>query len=191
MTYLCRKDLAAVSDDLFRDILLSQCLTTLALPTSSMRQKHVLGLLLLAYVATVIAVPVPEGQEEKQKSVGEHLQEVGMWLIGGATALTLAMGGATYATSWWHRMQSAIAKDKDRQKAWNATQFREDERRNKDLEALDIVLGMSKDYADALMEVKKPQTDFDPSSIADELQAEIEKLQVKGGSETPDSESTV
>ena len=156
-----------------------------------MRQEHVLGILLVGYVATVIAVPLSDGQEHKSKSLAEHLQQAGLWLIGGATALTLAIGSATYATSWWHRMQSTIAEDKDRQKAWNATQLREDERHNRDLEALDIVLGMSKDYADALMQEKKPKTDFDPSSIADQLQAELEKLQVKGGSGTPDSESTV
>jgi len=131
----------------------------------------------LAVIAVTVAVPIERDEPPNTDSVGQHLARAGLWVMGIATALGLTIGSVTYGANWLHRYQVMQAEHQSNVTAWEASQERKDKEYEKQMEALDILLEVTRNYTD---NIGKERSEFDPFGIADRLENEVEDAEVIG-----------
>jgi hypothetical protein len=138
-----------------------------------MTSKQLLLLLFLSILATTLALPLPNDQNLNSNSLAQHLGQVGLWILGGATAIGLALGSVTYGTNWWHRFKFLQAEHLGNMTLWNATQARKEQVHQKNMEALDIILEVARNYTDSMGK----ETEFNPGDDIekDEVEMKIAK----------------
>ena len=144
----------------------------------TIRQMHTRTLFLLvilSIVATIIAIPLPDEEPENKRSLGQHLGQVGFWMFGGLAMIGMAIGGVTYGTNWWHRFKSMQAEHEGNRTAWEAARSQKEQEHLKNMEALDIILDVTRNYTDT---VGKEKAEFDPVSITKELESEVQDAQI-------------
>lgn len=141
----------------------------LFLPT--MNCKYTLLLLLQSIIATTIALPVP-GESNNEQSLGQHLGAASLWILGGIATIGMAIGGMTYGANWWNRFQQMQAEYNADIADWKADQRRKEKEHQKNMEALDIVLEVTRNFTD---NIGKEPAGFNPFDIPDALEEEIQK----------------
>lgn len=145
-----------------------------------------LGLLLIcSIVVTTIALPVPEEETNENTSVGQHLGRAGLLALTVAGLLGLGIGGITYGTNWWHRFKLMQGEQAGNRTLWEAEKERKDGEHQKNMEALDIILEVAKNYTDT---IGKEKTEFDPFAIAKDMEQEVKDIQVNPNDATNESE---
>src|SRR5271154_6416505 len=142
--------------------------------TSTMNPNYFLVLLSLS-ILTTLALPVAD-DAPPNRSLGQHLGQVGLWIFGGLGAIAMAIGTITYGTNWFHRFKTMQAELQQNMTTWNTTQLHKDQEHLKHMEALDIILDVTHSYSDNL---GKEKTEFDPLEVADTIEEEIKQAQDK------------
>ena len=69
-------------------------------------------------------------------------------MLGGLAGIGIAIGGITYGTNWWHRFTSVQIELARNAAAWDAERVNKEQKHKKHLDALDIILGVSRNYTD-------------------------------------------
>jgi hypothetical protein len=139
-----------------------------------MKQKDLFFLLILALIATAIAVPVPE--ENHETSLGQHLGTAALWIVGGLASVAMAIGGITYGVNWLNRFQKVQSEYKADTADWNAAQTRKDKEHEKKMAAEDLIIGVTRNYTD---NVGKEIEGFNPFEIPEALEDELEQSRLQ------------
>jgi len=126
--------------------LTSQSLTN-NLHHSIMTPRYFVSLFLLSIIGTTIVIPVPDGEQET-KNLTQHLGQVSIWISGGLAMIALIMGSVTYGTIWWHRFKSMQTEHEVNMTIWDATQAQKEQEHQKHMEALDIILDVTRNYTE-------------------------------------------
>jgi len=129
----------------------------------------------LAVIAVAVAIPVERDENRDTNSVGQHLARAGLWVMGIATVLTLGVGTITYGTNWLHRFQVIKAEHEGSKTVWDAAQDRKDKQHQKNMEALDILLDVARNYTD---NIGKERKEFDPLAIVDQLENDMDDARI-------------
>jgi len=140
----------------------------LFLPTMNRKSIFVL---LLSIMATTVALPVP-GESNNEHSLGQHLATASLWILGGLATIGMAIGGITYSTNWWNRFQQMQAEYNADITDWKADQRRKEKEHQKNMQALDIVLEVTRNFTD---NIGKKRAEFNPFDIPNALEEEIQK----------------
>jgi hypothetical protein len=147
-----------------------------------------LGLALIcSIVVTTIALPIPDEGRNGNNSVGQQLGRAGLLALTVAGLLGLGIGGITYGTNWWHRFKLMQAEHAGNMTLWEAEKERKNGEHQKNMEALDIVLEVAKNYTDT---IGKEKTEFDPFAIAKEMEQDVKDAQVNPENAPEDKTAT-
>src|SRR5271170_6815342 len=139
-----------------------------------MTPAYYLVLVLVSLLSITLAIPI-HGNDDTN-SVGQHLGRAGLWLFGGLAGIGMAMGCITYGTSWLHRFKSMQAEFAGNMTAWDAEQARKEQEHKKQMEALDIVLDVAKNYTESVGQTPK---EFDPFAVIQEMQDNMEDAKIE------------
>jgi hypothetical protein len=137
--------------------------------------------LVCCIVATTIALPIPENGENQNKSLGQHLGRAGLLVLTVGGLIGLGIGGVTYGTNWWHRFKLMQAEQAGNKTIWDADKARKEAEHQKNMEALDIILDVAKNYTDTIGIEK---TEFDPLAIAKNMEQDVNDAQINPGDVT-------
>jgi hypothetical protein len=138
-----------------------------------MTPRYLLLSFLFCLITITIAIPVPNG-EHGTKSVGQQLGQVGLWVFGGLAMIGWAIGSVTYGTNWWHRFKTIQAEHEGSMTIWDATQAQKEQDHRKHVEALDIILDVTRNYTE---NVGKKRIEYNPFVIAKDVEAEAQDTQ--------------
>lgn len=94
-------------------------------------------------VAVTVALPIPENEG---KSLGQEFARASLWVLGTAAFVFFSLNGIGYGTNWWHRFKLMQAEHEGNKSAWDASQDRKQKQREKQLQGLDIILGVARNY---------------------------------------------
>lgn len=137
-----------------------------------MTPKYRFLLFFFCIFATTIAIPLPD--VESEKSLGQHLGQVGLWFLGGLAMIGLSIGSVTHGTNWWHRFKTIQAEHEGNMTMWDTTQARKEQEHQKLMKALDIILDVTRNYTDS---VGKERTEHDPFVMPKDIEVEVQDAQ--------------
>jgi hypothetical protein len=122
---------------------------------------------LLVVVLVTIAVPIPEHGNENQ-GLAQTLARTSLWILGGAALAGLAFGGVSYGTNWWHRFKLMQGQHEGSMAEWNAAQKRKERQNQKQLQGLDIILEVARNYTDGMGQESTPVNPTLPNKAGDD-----------------------
>jgi hypothetical protein len=135
-----------------------------------MTPRYLLLLFLFCFVAITIAIPVAD-REPETESLGQYLGQAVLCIFGGLAMIGSTIGSLTYGTNWWHRFKSMQAKHEENMTIWDAKQARKEQRHQKQMEALDIILDVTRNYT---KKVGKERIEYDPFLITKDMEVEAQ-----------------
>jgi len=109
----------------------------------------------LSIVAVTVALPIPENEGN---SLGQDIARASLWVIGTAAFACLALNGIGYGTNWWHRFKLMQVEHEGSRSAWDASHMRKQKQHEKQLQGLDIILDVARNYTKGVGKTKSQTT---------------------------------